>query len=91
MSTKVPWTTLYAAFRQKFPNWRNQVMHWEPYDFMKILLECKNGKFLIYDHTSGVVKIMTKEMLERKKTHGTTTPCETQEADSYVRNESRDI
>ena len=69
MSKKIPWTTLYSAFRQKFPNWRSQVLHWEPYDFMKILIECKNGKFLIYDHSTGVVRFVTKEMIERKR-HG---------------------
>lgn len=67
MSNKIPWSTLYSEFRKKFPNWRSQVVHWEPYDFMKILIECKNGKLLVYDHMTGVVKFVTKEMVERKR------------------------
>ena len=67
MDEKIPWSSLYSAFRQKFPNWRSQVLHWEPYDYMKILIECKNGKFLVYDHYTGVVKFVAKEIVERKR------------------------
>lgn len=67
MTEKIPWSSLYSAFRKKFPNWRSQVLHWEPYDYMKILIECKNGKLLVYDHYAGLVRFVTKETVERKK------------------------
>ncbi len=67
MANKIPWSSLYSAFRQKFPNWRSQVLHWEPYDFMKILIECKNGRYLIYDHSSGVITIVSKYFIEGER------------------------
>lgn len=56
---KVTFDSIYSDFRRRHPNLRKEVIHWKPYDYLKIKVYLFDGMILVYDywsHTATVSK-----------------------------------
>lgn len=50
MASKITWAEVYKDFKSKFPRLKNEVIHYQPYNYLKIILTLKDGKKMVYDY-----------------------------------------
>lgn len=52
---KVTWFDIYQDFKNHFPNFKNEVDDYCPYDFATILLYMKNGHRATYNYDTKAI------------------------------------
>lgn len=65
MKRKVKWEDVYSDFRARHPNLKKMVMHWEPYDYLTIIIYISDGQMLIYDYINHTATFLSED--KRKK------------------------
>lgn len=63
MAKKITWQSVYDDFKKRYPNFKKQVMHWQPYDFLTIMLYLDDGNKCIYNYTDHRI-VFVKEVKE---------------------------
>ena len=63
MANKITWQSVFADFKSRFPNFKKQVVHWHPHDFLTIKLYLENGDKCIYNYADHRI-VFIKEVKE---------------------------
>lgn len=53
---KITWANIYKEFRKRFPNLAKKAIHYEPNDFMKIVIFMSDGTKMTYDYLNNQLK-----------------------------------
>ena len=54
---KVTFDNIYADFRRRHPNLKKEVIHWKPYNYLKIKVYLFDGMILIYDYWNHIATV----------------------------------
>lgn len=61
MRKKITWKMVYSDFRLRFPNFKKQAIHWQPYDYMTIVLHLKDGGRCTYCYLDRKITFLKNE------------------------------
>lgn len=54
---KITFDDIYSDFRRRHPNLRKEVIHWKPYDYLKIKVYLFDGMILVHDYWTHVATV----------------------------------
>lgn len=60
MTTKLAWRDVYKDFRSRYPNLRNKVLGYLPYDYLTIKLMLDDGSYMTYSYVTKQCEFINK-------------------------------
>ena len=50
MDNKITWSDIYSDFKQRYPRMSKSAIHYQPSDYLKILVTFQDGMKMLYDY-----------------------------------------